>query len=391
MAPTSGAPCTAWPRPTTCSSSAAARRRPAPPAAGCRAAATGRPRATTGSAPTSCSRPTSCWPTAPSSPPTTASARTCSAPCAAAASASASSSAPASKAYPNVHVTHHKLEFAPRRKTANNSDLLEAVSYMVQAYPALVDGGFAGYITWFRELPVKFIGNATSGYTHSLWTIGKTKHEAEAVFAPVRRGLARFEDRLDVGPGTYTEYGDYWSLYEAQLDRADIPGDTLLLTSRMLEARSVADYGRVRNMVEVVSGQPDEYTMNLMMLVSGGQVFAEATDATSGVLPAWRTSPMVLISGRRVARTATLAERQAIADVTFVKGAATKKLAPTTGGYINEGDANDPDYIQTFYGSEYPGHLASKRKYDPDGIFYCRTCVGAEEYIDQPDGPLCRI
>lgn len=297
------------------------------------------------------------------------------------------------KAYPNVNVvTTHKLTITPLegKATADNAPLLDAVAVMIQSLPDLVDGGFAGYALWFRELGVQFIGNATAGYTHSLWTIGKGREEAKAVFAPVRAKLAQFEDKLQVNE-TVLEYSDYWSFYQGELNKNDHPGSTLLLTSRMMEKQSVADYGRVRDMVEVVSGKREEYPMNLMMLVSGGKVFEGASDESSGLHPAWRTSPMVLITGRRAGARATPAERKAIADdVTFVKGAAVKKLAPNTGGYMNEGDRGDPDYIKTFYGEKYQSHLAAKKKYDPEGFFYCPTCVGAEEFVDRPDGPLCK-
>jgi len=78
-------------------------------------------------------------------------------------------------------------------------------------------------------------------------------------------------------------------------------------------------------------------------------------------------------------------------QVTFVKGAATKKLAPETGGYMNEGDRHDPDYKTTFYGTNYASHLTAKKKYDPEGVFYCPSCVGAEAWVDRPDGALCRV
>jgi hypothetical protein len=57
---------------------------------------------------------------------------------------------------------------------------------------------------------------------------------------------------------------------------------------------------------------------------------------------------------------------------------------------MNEGDGEDPDYVETFYGPNYPSFLATKKKYDPEDVFYCRTCVGAEAFVDRPDGPLCR-
>lgn len=294
------------------------------------------------------------------------------------------------KAYPNVKVvTSHRLAISPVEKTANNSHLLDAVAVMLQSHPDLNEAGYAGYGFWFRELPVQFIGNATSGYTHSLWTIGKGRAEAEAAFAPVRERLAGFEGKLVVNE-SFAEYGDYWSFYRAEADRADTPGDTLLLTSRMMERRSVQDYAGVRRAVEAMSGKPEEHAMNLVMLVSGGRVSED--DASSGLNPAWRTAPMVLTTGRRVARTATAAERKAVADdVTFVKGAAARELAPGTGGYMNEGDGNDPDYVEAFYGDAYDGHLEAKRTYDPERVFYCPTCVGADEFVDRPDGALCRV
>lgn len=79
-------------------------------------------------------------------------------------------------------------------------------------------------------------------------------------------------------------------------------------------------------------------------------------------------------------------------DITYVKGAAMKKLAPHTGGYMNEGDRNDPDYVETFYGANYASHLAARKKYDPDNVFYCATCVGSESFVERPNTStaLCR-
>ncbi|KAJ6445312.1 alcohol oxidase [Purpureocillium lavendulum] len=298
------------------------------------------------------------------------------------------------KAHPDVDVvTAHRLAIAPLEHTPENKDLLDAVAVLLQAYPGLNDQGYAGYAFWFRNFPTVFIGNATSGYTHGFWTLGKTKDEADRAFAPVRRALDKFRDRLFIQE-SFATYTDYWSFYEAESGLYDPVGDTSILTSRMMDAAAVSDYAKVREAVEVVSGGPDEVVSNVVLLVSGGQVFKDAADKTSGLHPAWRTSPFVLVSGRGIPRADPnlAAIRDAVAhDVTFVKGGATKKLAPSTGGYMNEGDRNDPDYIKSFYGANYQSHLAAKKKYDPQGVFYCPTCVGAEAFVDRPDGALCRV
>ncbi|KAI3393207.1 hypothetical protein diail_4575 [Diaporthe ilicicola] len=70
--------------------------------------------------------------------------------------------------------------------------------------------------------------------------------------------------------------------------------------------------------------------------------------------------------GRGVALNASNSERFSVMDdMTYVKGAALKRLAPDTGGYMKEGDRNDPDWKTTFYGDRYAEHLATKKKYDP--------------------------
>lgn len=294
------------------------------------------------------------------------------------------------KAYPNVDVvTAHHLSLAPRLGTSNNSDLLEAVTILLQSLPDLSDAGFAGYGFWSSCYPGSFIGNATSGYSHGFWTIGVNQSEADAAFAPVRAKLQIFSETLSISDG-FASYTDYWSFYEAESGLYDAAGASAILTSRLINRRALANHAAVREAVEVIAGKPEEYTVNVINLVSGGKVFTDAADETSGLHPAWRTSNFFVTVGRGVALNASNAERySAIDDMTYVKGAALKRLAPDTGGYMNEGDRNDPDWKETFYGDKYVEHLDTKKKYDPHDTFYCAICVGSERFVERPDWPLC--
>ncbi|KAK8111509.1 uncharacterized protein PG998_007966 [Apiospora kogelbergensis] len=300
------------------------------------------------------------------------------------------------KVYPNVGVvTVQHLEISPSPQVASpdNKHLLDAVAFMLQAYPGLNEAGYAGYAYWVRNFPIPFVGNSTSGYKHGFWAISKTLEEAEAAFAPVKAKLkAAFSDTLSITE-RYASYGDYWSFFEAESGLYDPAGTTSLLTSRLIDHVVVSDAAQVRNTVEVISGAPDEYTYNTVLLVSGGQVFVDGTepDSLSGINPAWRRSPFAVITARGLPDGASGEVRRKIQhDITSVKGAALKRLAPDTAGYMNEGDRNDPDHIQAFYGDQYPGHLAAKQEYDPEDLFYCPTCVGSENWIERPDAPLCR-
>ncbi|KAK6085554.1 FAD-linked oxidoreductase-like protein 13 [Seiridium cupressi] len=276
------------------------------------------------------------------------------------------------KAYPNVDVvTAQHVAISPLAPTASNgSDVLDAVVVLLQSYADLNDAGCAGYSYWFRTSPTSFM----------------------IAFAPVREKLQVFNDTLTISE-TYTQYADYWSLYWAESGLYDnSAGDAATMSSRLIDRDAVSNSTRVRETIDIMSGTPEEGATNIAMLVSGGQVFEDAADQTSGLNPAWRRCHFLLAVGRPVPRNATHDVRKLVADdVTFVKGAAMKRLAPNTGGYMNEGDRNDPDHITTFYGENYPSHLAAKKKFDHHDLFYCPTCVGSEAFVERPDGPLCRV
>lgn len=64
-------------------------------------------------------------------------------------------------------------------------------------------------------------------------------------------------------------------------------------------------------------------------------------------------------------------------------------LSPGGGAYLNEADWKQPDWKLAFYGENYPALEAVKKKYDPDHIFYARTAVGSDRWVQREDGRLC--
>ncbi|RDW63687.1 FAD binding-containing protein [Coleophoma cylindrospora] len=53
-----------------------------------------------------------------------------------------------------------------------------------------------------------------------------------------------------------------------------------------------------------------------------------------------------------------------------------KKLSPGGGAYVNEAHYGEPDWQETFFGSNYDRLLEIKNKYDPSHVFDCWKCVG---------------
>ena len=57
-------------------------------------------------------------------------------------------------------------------------------------------------------------------------------------------------------------------------------------------------------------------------------------------------------------------------------GTSLKSLNPNGGTYANEADPDMADWQHAFWGSNYERLFSIKKQVDPDGVFYCRSCVG---------------
>jgi hypothetical protein len=104
--------------------------------------------------------------------------------------------------------------------------------------------------------------------------------------------------------------------------------------------------------------------------------------------PGWRTAIMRVASEKNWQGT----DRTELAQSTqnFLQfGQSLNGLAPTLGTYSNEADVNTPDFADAFYGSNYPRLLSIKKSVDPNGVFWCKTCVGSEMWTESSDGELC--
>jgi hypothetical protein len=229
------------------------------------------------------------------------------------------------------------------------------------------------------------------GYYHVFYAIGQALSETEKSFTLVRKALAPLKATISINE-TYSVYYDYWTFYEAKSGLHDAVGSEAALTSRLFDHVSLLDHDKVRKYIETVSGKPQDYVSNVVGLVSGGQVFEDAKDPYAGLHPAWRTSPFLHLVWEGWAPGSNDNIKASVRnDITHIKGAAQKAIAPNTGSYMNEGDRLDPDWKHTFYGANYEVHLATKRRYDPEGFFYCPICVGSDQWIDLPGTPLCRV
>ncbi|KAG6986519.1 FAD-linked oxidoreductase sor8 [Physcia stellaris] len=153
----------------------------------------------------------------------------------------------------------------------------------------------------------------------------------------------------------------------------------------------------------VIQNQPQAVSKTLKALFDDGATMVETVMnpnlglakplIDNSVLPAWRTSIVNLVVGKPYNDSAPFQVNvDARTYITQHWTSALEQLAPVSAGggaYMNEADADDPNWQESFYGRNYPKQLAIKRKYDPTGFWYAKKAVGSEYWSEDAQQRLC--
>lgn len=117
-----------------------------------------------------------------------------------------------------------------------------------------------------------------------------------------------------------------------------------------------------------------------------------AGDVYNAVLPAWRDTLLDVVIDTEWDFTAPLSAMVALQRrMTEVYIPTLAALTPGGGCYLNEADFLEPNWQETFYGSNYNRLREIKRKFDPEDVFYAPTAVGSDEWVVLDGGRLCRV
>ena len=294
------------------------------------------------------------------------------------------------KAYRTNKVAAQILSFAPL--SANDSSaFMDALAIVYQNYPNLSDSGFSGYGSWSIYSPTPLVGNYSTGFIHTIAVFGKTAAEAKDLFASTAVQLQKYNGTSLYMTTQYFSFPTYSAYYNALSGIVTPVGQTAAIGSRLLDREALTgNITALKTMLQTTAGTPEQATSNNIVFVGGGRVSADASDPHSGVNPAWRRSYVHNIVARGWAPGSSDATVQAVYDdITYNKTQAMKDLAPDTGCYMNEADRFDPDFLVDFYGEHRSRLEEIKRRRDPEGVFYCPTCIGSERVRVRPSGQIC--
>ena len=241
-------------------------------------------------------------------------------------------------------------------------------------------------------------GNSTTGYAHTLENFKQDLASAKASFSSTLQKLNSRNGTSLIVSISYAEEPTYAQFYNTYSGVEPPAGALSILGGRFLDQKDLSS--NRANLVEALNnsaGTPGQYTVNEAELLGGktSRIAADGDPNTaslpiSGLNPAWRSAVVHQI----VARGWTDDTPQSVIDdirhdVTYVKEAAWRRFAPRTGAYMNENSQFNQDWQQDFYGTHYRRLAAIKSKYDPDGVFYCQTCVGSDMWEQTRTGKLC--
>lgn len=150
-------------------------------------------------------------------------------------------------------------------------------------------------------------------------------------------------------------------------------------------------FAAIRHTSSVTSGHMQGFNIKVAANPSLNQ--------NNAVHPAWRDTVLfALMANPWYNETATTDTIAAHCQQLVQNMQSWRDVSPGAGSYMNEGDINEPDFQQAFYGDHYPRLYALKQKYDPTGTFFAVTAVGSEDwntsdrvpYYPTTNGRLCR-
>ncbi len=299
------------------------------------------------------------------------------------------------KAYDITPVSAIQLSIAPKSQK-DTPAFVDALASVYSTYPEMSNRGFSGYGSWSISSPTPVIENYTgtynvAGFTQIYAIFNSTLPTAQALFSPLATKLRSLNSSaLYINTKTFS-FPTYWQYWNTLSNISSPIGQSAALGSRLLDGPALTDnLTALRSTLQTLAGTPEQYTSINIVFVGGGAI-ASLKDPYSGVNPAWRSAYVHNIVARGWAPGTNASIQQAIhEDITNVKVAAMKALAPNTGAYMNEGDRQDPDYLADFYGEHLPFLERVKARYDPGDVFYCPTCVGSERWAEDEKGRLCR-
>ncbi|KAI3334730.1 hypothetical protein F4824DRAFT_501713 [Ustulina deusta] len=215
--------------------------------------------------------------------------------------------------------------------------------------------------------------------------LNKTEAQLKEMLTPFRAGLDKIGTTYNFSTDHCDTHYDFFKAYNGPLPYGKFPL-IVRFNSRIIGRDIVSTSDGISKLTDALQFVVEDTAYGAAWnFVCQAMNVKKVQHADNAVGPHWHWD-WELPRSQMLARKAHLANTLAPAMI-----AAT----PGSGAYLNEADPllyplGSTEWKGAFYGSNYDRLLKIKKQVDPHSIFYARTAVGSEGWVEYDDGRFCR-
>ncbi|KAF2200570.1 FAD binding domain-containing protein [Delitschia confertaspora ATCC 74209] len=174
----------------------------------------------------------------------------------------------------------------------------------------------------------------------------------------------------------YKDYPDFFSLY-IDLFADEGAGANVLAGGRLVSKTDIAK--NANGVVDAIRQSITASQGGIVGHIVGPGYGAPVVD--NAVNPVWRDGASFSITLVILPLNASLAEKaEGQRLLTDEVDKPLRDASPHGAAYVNEGNLEEPNWQNAFWGTNYPRLSLLKKTWDPKGVFYARTTPGSEDW-----------
>ncbi|KAG5982709.1 hypothetical protein E4U55_001499 [Claviceps digitariae] len=277
------------------------------------------------------------------------------------------------RAYPGGSVGGGFLAFNLQSTTRDKFD--QAVSKFHAQLPAMIDHGVS----------LSYVLTSAAFQIGSITAFNSTgEFVRDTVMGPFMKVLS---DLAIPAWSSFTtlSYRDHYDRYMGPLPNGHLAVSAFQFGGRLIPRSTVQ-----KNNPSLQAALRNVTTQGVIAVGTASSWAAPPHTPSNAVFPAWRKAliQLQLVTPWDPTDWAKMLADQKRMTNEFVPQFAA--ITPGSGAYLNEADTNEPHWQETFFGANYKALLATKKKWDPQNVFYVFKGVGSEAWTVDVDGRMCR-
>ncbi|CEL58396.1 hypothetical protein RSOLAG1IB_08503 [Rhizoctonia solani AG-1 IB] len=180
------------------------------------------------------------------------------------------------------------------------------------------------------------------------------------------------------GQGRWAEYSSFLPLFNTIVSGGGVRNPRNYATASRLIPKSLFDAANASDLVDAALETITRSSGTASFFLTTPFLYdvEKTQQGESSVTPAWRDAVWHALAGAKWPWDGSVNQAKAAYEKASYAIDPLRKLTPGGGAYQNEADVYEPDFTQSFWGSNYAKLLEIKNKYDPDGLLDCWHCVG---------------